>query len=410
MEENKNTFILAGNGPYENRGCEAIARGTTKILRHYFDDPKFTALSFYSSKRQFEEQVAAETDRDITHKKTFIFNRAITSRLFNKLTLSLLGQKHRTKVIYGEMIPYLEKSCAVLSVGGDNYSFDYGKPVFFTDLDELVLAEKKPLIIWGASVGPFSKYPRYESYMKEHFHKITGIFARETITVEYLASIGITKNVYRVADPAFLMDAVKPPEYKFNEEILNGAIGINLSPLMADFVSGGNLKKWAENCVKIIKEIANQFRRPIFLIPHVTSSHSNDYTFMKKILSLIDEPKNMISLLPDNLSAGETKWIISKMFVFIGSRTHSVISALSSGVPALSLVYSIKGKGIIRDFYNSDKFFIEKRELTPDMVVQKTKELIKEHAAIKGKINSTLPNIERLALSAGKHLKDIIGS
>ncbi len=37
MSENP-TFILAGNGPYDNRGCEAIVRGTVKILRHYYKD------------------------------------------------------------------------------------------------------------------------------------------------------------------------------------------------------------------------------------------------------------------------------------------------------------------------------------------------------------------------------------
>ncbi|MFC1630196.1 polysaccharide pyruvyl transferase family protein [Patescibacteria group bacterium] len=408
MGNNKNTFILAGNGPYDNRGCEAIVRGTIKILRHYFDDPKFIVLNFYSSEEQFNKLVSEETDKSIIHKKTFLFNKSAPIRLLNKLKFSLQSQKTRSWIIYKEIIPYLENIRAVLSVGGDNYSLDYTKPKFFTDLDDLVLSKKKPMIIWGASVGPFSKLPHYEEYMKEHLKKITGIFAREALTEKYLTSMGITKNVYKVADPAFLLDSVKPPKDKFNKEILDGAIGINLSSLTANFLPNSDLKKWTKDCAKAVQRVVLETRRPVYLIPHVTGPRSNEYDFSKEILSLIDEKKDMINLIPDNLNASETKWIISKMHVFIGSRTHSVISALSSGVPALSISYSTKALGINRDFYGNDNFTLEKNRLASDIIVQKTKELIEERATLKNQIDSVLPEIEKRALSAGQHLKSII--
>jgi len=36
--------------------------------------------------------------------------------------------------------------------------------------------------------------------------------ARESVTINYFKSIGVNENVYLVADPAFLMDPVKPEE------------------------------------------------------------------------------------------------------------------------------------------------------------------------------------------------------
>ncbi len=410
MQDNKNTFILAGNGSYENKGCEAILRGTIKIIRHYFDNPKFIVLSFYSSNEEFKKQVLAEPDESIVDKKTFIFNKSKPARLLNRLRFSVQNEKNRAYTIYKEILPYLdlESTCAVLSLGGDNYSLDYRKPKYFTDLDNLVLTKNKPMMIWGASVGPFSKLPHYEEYMQKHLKRITGIFARESVTVEYLSSIGITKNVYRVADPAFLLDAIEPSRDKFDKKILDGAIGINFSSLMAKFLTNNNLKKWTQDCAEIIKKIMFETGRPIYLIPHVVVQGSNDHTFFKRILSLIDAPKDMLILLPANLSAGETKWIISRMFVFLGARTHSVIAALSSAVPVLSLAYSIKGIGINRDFYDNDNFSLGKDQITPDIIVRKIKELIKEREGIKEQINATLPSIEKLALSAGQYLKDII--
>lgn len=215
---NDDLFILAGNGTYVNRGCEAILRGTAKILRHYFGKPKLLVVSFYLSNKQLAKEINEEIDDDIIHKRTLTFGKIKPVRLLNRILLKCLNDNSRPKFVYRNMIPQLKKSRAVLSLGGDNYSFDYGKPTLFVDLDNLVLSKDKPIIIWGASVGPFSKDKKYENYIKEHLKKVTGIFARDPLTVEYLNSIGVSKNVYRVADPAFLLDPIEPADSKIDKK------------------------------------------------------------------------------------------------------------------------------------------------------------------------------------------------
>lgn len=406
----KNFFILAGNGSDDNRGCEAISKGTVKILRNSFDDPNFLFVNFYSSKEQFQKQISSEADKSIAHKKTFFFSRKKIPRAFNKLRFFLSGPSLRAKVIYKEMIPYLENAKAVLSLGGDNYSFDYKKPVSFTDLDNLVFSKNKPMIIWGASVGPFSRDARYEEYMKQHLKKITAIFARESLTVDYLSSIGIKENVYRIADPAFVVDAAEPSKDKFDKKIPEGTIGVNLSYLMAKFVAHGNVKRWAEECAVILKKIMAETKRPVYLIPHVSGFGPSDHLFLEKVLHLAGGPSQMIDLAPDTLNFQETKWIIGKMHVFLGSRTHSVISAFSSGIPTASLVYSIKGFGINRDFYGNDNFSIGRDRMNKDIIAGKIKELIENRDSLKRQIDSELPRIKEMSFSAGEHLKNILKS
>jgi len=135
------TFILAGNGPYENRGCEAIVRGTVKILRHYYKDPSFLCLSHFQNHKQFEKQSRGEYDHEITHKKTN------TGRIFSpKWAFQFIQRKFSEKKyiesVYKELFPTINEAKAVLSVGGDNYSLDYGIPRNFTGLDDLVLKNK----------------------------------------------------------------------------------------------------------------------------------------------------------------------------------------------------------------------------------------------------------------------------
>ena len=209
--EKKQLFILAGNGPYENRGCEAIVRGTVKILRHYYDNPSFVCISHFQNENKFEKQCIEEKDTAIIHKKTNIYQKYTFEGAFRKV-LRITKSNRYKDFVYKDMLPYLKDVEAILSIGGDNYSLDYGIPKLFTDLDDIALENGINLAIWGASIGPFDKNPEYEKYIINHFSEVTSIFARESATIKYLDKKGITDNVYSIADPAFLMDSIKPKE------------------------------------------------------------------------------------------------------------------------------------------------------------------------------------------------------
>lgn len=404
---NSSVFILAGNAGYYNRGSEAITRGTVRILREYFDSPRFLAVSHYKTEEQFQKQCSSETDVDITHLKMCMPKRFESLWFLTKFS-DVLYPKARKHIIYKDLKPHLDSARAVLAVGGDNYSLDYGVPKICTDLDDLALNRGKPMVIWCASVGPFNKKPDYERYMLNHLRKVH-ILARETETIAYLAKNGLTENVYRVADPAFVMEPEEPDIEKYGLDIEPGAVGINLSPLMARFVCGGDIEKWTALAADIVAKIAQLTRQKIYLIPHVMAKASNnDYLFLKKVRSLITKKKDRVVLIPPTLNAPQTKWIISKMAIFTGARTHSTIAALSSYVPTLSLAYSIKAKGVNKDIYDCLDYCIGPDELSPEAVADKMKYLLSESDSVKKHLESRIPQIKGLAISAGDILKKIL--
>jgi polysaccharide pyruvyl transferase WcaK-like protein len=295
---------------------------------------------------------------------------------------------------------------AVLSMGGDNYAVDRDiLPYIFTDLDDLAIENKKPMIIWGASVGPFEKFPKYEKYMINHLRKIDGIFARESLTIDYLAGKGVVKNVYRVADPAFLLKPSQPVLYR-DMKIEDGAIGINLSPLMAQYVTNNALNEWVRLAAKIVLEVSRKTKRHIYLIPHVVSPHSSDSVFLKNIVSLA--ARRDVTLVSDTLNAAELKWVISKLEVFAGSRTHSNIASFSSFVPTLSFTYSFKGEGISKDIFGSSKYCLNIKSVTPENVSDKMLQMLHDAGSIRGYLKATIPRFFCLAMDAGKYLKEII--
>jgi len=412
MDDERPLFILAGNNPYENRGCEAIARGTIKILRAHFKDPRFLCLSHFQNEKQYQQQCLQETDEAIIHLHSYrLSKRKIAQNFWKPFYLGYAYDHFRRPEalkyrIYKQMLPYLDDAAAILSVGGDNYSLDYGVPKLFTDLDDIAIQKGRPIILWGASVGPFSAMPDYERYMSDHLQKVTGIFARESATIEYLASIGVDQNVYPVADPAFLMDPVKPEGIEDVLPIDEEAIGLNLSPLMAKYVTGGDLEAWTGMAASIIEGMAKTTGMPVYLIPHVTIPISNDHTFMERALSRIQNDR--VTLVPPVYNAAETKWIIGQMALFAGARTHSTIAALSSGVPTLSFAYSIKAKGINRDLFGHEHYVHAFKNSGREAPVNKILSMIDDIDRISKDLKGKIPRVKKTALKAGSCLKGLL--
>jgi colanic acid/amylovoran biosynthesis protein len=418
MDDRAPRFILAGNNPYDNRGCEAIVRGTTKILRDSFPDPEFLCISHFQNDNQYRIQCEKETDKAITHLSARrLKTKADILRTFWKPESMYSACQHifnrdaLYRGLYRDMIPYLPDARAVLSVGGDNYSLDYGVPTLFTALDDIVLAHKKILVIWGASVGPFSQDPGYEQYMSGHLRKVTGIFARESGTIKYLENIGVTGNVYPVADPAFLMDPVKPPGTEKDLELRENAIGLNLSPLMARFVAGGNMDTWVHIAASIVENLSEMTDMPLYLIPHVTTPHDNDYAFLQNVISIAHNKykvKGTVTLVPPHYNAAETKWIISQMALLVGARTHATIAGFSSDVPTLSLAYSTKARGINQDIFGHTRYCLDPSELDRETISGRVKLMLDELTGIRRGLEERIPAIQRSALSGGSKLKKLI--
>jgi polysaccharide pyruvyl transferase WcaK-like protein len=409
MSDNNSLFILAGNGSNYNRGCEAILRGTVRILRNHFDKPRFLVVSSYPNNEGFKQQCLEETDTSITHKKMYKINKRFDFLWFLMNALKRTCPQAIKHIIYKDLKPYLGEAKVVLALGGDNYSLGYNNllPHRCTDLDDLVVARGKPLVIWGASVGPFSKIPAYERYMINHLRKVH-IFSRETSTIEYLASKGLTNNVYRVADPAFLMEPEEPKK-GVDLKIEKGAIGLNLSPIMARFLAHNNIKQWIEMSADIISKIMQKTGRPIYLIPHVLGiGGNNDYIFLKNVLSTIPDQKGRVVLVPPVFNAPETKWIISKMFVFAGARTHSTIASLSCCVPTLSFAYSMKAKGLNKDIFGHTGYCLSPDELRADIVSGKIVEVLRDSKDIKRHLEQCIPGVKDLAMNSGNILQKIL--
>lgn len=397
-------FLLVGNGSYANRGCEAIVRGTIAILRREFGASIRLTVASFGPPAIIADQAAAEYDSAITHMslsstvkrwRPIWWARKMDQYLHTNMGVEFRSLQRPARTAY-----------VALQVGGDNYSLDYGIPYGHMAVDRFLWHAHVPLCLWGASVGPFGAEPAIERRMFRHLRRMDAILVRETISHAYLRDHGLTR-LHRVADPAFAMDRVPPSGVNAHVTIPNGAIGVNLSPLMASYITGGNMMTWERQCADIIRSVADATRRPIVLVPHVTAPKGDDHSFLVRVASLFSAGAAPV-VLPRDLSAAELKHLISRCVVFAGARTHSTIAGLSSLVPTLSFAYSIKAYGLNQDIYGSQEFCLKSGELTPSVVTERLVFMLANCKQIRARLADRIPAVIADAYKAGPVLREAL--
>jgi len=397
-EQSQRLFVLHGNGPLLNRGCEAILRSTISILNKQFGPCRY--VNAPPAWMPFEYCNA----EDLSVVQT------IPYKVGGRWSPSWFKFQLQKRLLGGRPMPfekYLSKASATLALGGDNYSLDYGVPTEYFRMNNMTLSRGKPLVIWGASIGPFSRNREFEKLAREELKKVTMICARESETIDYLASIGVSDNVRAVSDPAFILE-VEPAELASCEkEILKGkCIGLNLSPLMARYWQGDD--SWLERATACIEAILQAVDCPVVLLPHVTCPSNDDHEFMARCKEGLTSYDDRLILIEPRFSTQQLKWIISNFDVFIGARTHATIAALSTFVPTLSIGYSIKSRGINKDIFGHCDYVIPLDRLQPDALAQSLVALLGDAQNVRTHLSEIMPQYKQKAWNAGKLVAELL--
>jgi len=325
---------------------------------------------------------------------------------FMQNTLRVLGIEKTWFPVVGK---YIRDVDAVLALGGDNYSMDYGSLRVHLAHIDYAQAKNKPFVIWGGSVGPFDKRgAEYEAYVAGKLRGITAILAREDATVEYLTRIGVSDNVRRVTDPAFVMEPVEPRCEAIPFPIPPEAIGFNFSSLMARYVTDGDVPACIQLVAETVQKLVTEFDRPVILVPHSQKAPSDDYVFLDQVRQILATGGAPVYLLPRALNAAEMKWVIGQLSCFAGARMHSTIASFSSAVPTLSFSYSIKSVGLNRDIFGHETYMLSPKDITPEAVIKKIRVLLQDGQDIQHHLKTRLPEVKEQAFKSGIYLEKIL--
>lgn len=391
-------FVLHGNGPHLNRGCEAIALSTSRLLGEAFGGCRVVHAPSVAAadRRRHPDRVGGDLV------VPWVLHYKFTPGWYVHFPLRRLGLE---KEPLHRLLP---GASAVLECGGDNLTFDYGVPKRFFEAAQAVRRAGKPFVLWGASVGPFDSQPEFEKWAAGRLREMTLICARETLTQQYLASIGVSQNVVLVADPAF---ALEPEAVDLEAEGLSRlrepCVGLNLSPLMGRYAGG--LAAWTERAAACVEALVRSLDMPVVLVPHVFTSGANDQLFLAGLCGRLGGLADRVVLLKREYSSRQLKYIVSHLAAFAGGRMHATIASLSSGVPTLSLSYSVKSRGINRDIFGHQEWVLGVQEMTPERLARDVRRLLERSAAVRRVLGEVAPRMAGLALEAAGHVARCMG-
>lgn len=372
---------LYGIGGVYNYGCEAIVRGTESLIRKVWPN----AIIKYASPRLQDDQ-SRLTDTDVE-----IIDRQVPNRIsLKRAYLKMLRTGGIPWIPFAENIGWIHECDIILSIGGDIYTIpNYNASRWITGyyhplvhFGELVRRNKKKLVVWGASIGPFDANPRAKSYFLNHLDRVELITAREPETFRYLNNNSIINNVVATADPAFFMP-VNPIEARTENTTLR--IGINLSPLAARQSFGNTSESIITSHARLVTALVQHFEAEVVLIPHVFCSkiHDDDYRYLSKVYNSVPRSiSGRVVLIDEDKGFLHMHSIIESCQIVLAARMHCAINSILSGNPTVFLSYSRKSKGMCEYIYGNSEFCINLSDYEEGLILHKVEQILNDRPKI----------------------------
>ena len=414
MSESHREFVLADSFSYLNKGDAGIIMGMLEDLSHRFDQPRFTLVT---ETPEIDDQRYADIETmDSPYRRVYRVDSTVEKILWFGFTVVTLCWGLFYRISDGRVpcpgplaiVEVYGSADAVLVSGGDKY-YDYddgfkraidGLPKIFETVLAIIVGTK--LMIYAHSGGPFEN--RYRRKLLEWMCKNSQVItAREPISETYFASLD--PKVQLTADAAFL--APDGSEDSARAELTEHGIDptkplVGLTARRWHFPeSNEDMEQYREG----IKAVATEFREEgyqVALLPQVIGPYTDDRVVSREIARGFDE----VAVLEEDYDVPLLREIIGQCDVFVGTRMHSNIFALSKSVPTVAIAYRHKTNGIMQ------MFGLENHVVEIDRVQTDLPEAVDEILANKERvaeiIESELPNIQDQARKNSEYAKEMI--
>ena len=144
----------------------------------------------------------------------------------------------------------------------------------------------------------------------------------------------------------------------------------------------------------------------IVLIPNEIMpdpSAGRDDQFLCKLIFEALDRKEHVTCISGYYSAEEIKSVIRECDFVIASRFHSLVFALSLGIPSMAISWSHKYRELFR-LFALDEFVLEDKGILIGQITNTFEKLVKERGEVTNKINTVLPQLK----AANAHVFELL--
>jgi colanic acid/amylovoran biosynthesis protein len=277
----------------------------------------------------------------------------------------------------------------------------------------LAIVVDKKFAFWGIGVG------KVRLTLSRYMIRFMGKFVAFTIArdQESLSRL-ISDFAFRRKDTFLLPDFAILYDYK-DFPIAHGSLqtgqplfGVNFRYLTEKHFSG-NAERQLEAYVSSIRDLIVYIQRAyptvmIYFIPMCSEDHQDDRKLFELIKSRYPaEIKDSRFLLAENLTVAQTKYLISKVDCFVGTRLHSIVFSTSEMVPTMGISYAPKVKYYL-NMMGIGNFAVDIDTITGEELVRKFKLLYRTKDHVRSVLRKKMKSSRDLMCLAKQTLNSYV--
>ncbi len=263
----------------------------------------------------------------------------------------------------------------------------------------------KPVYLFSQSIGPFAG--RFQEWLVQR--SLVGVrivFAREDDTRRRLERWSGRRKMPAVrtaADAAFLLTAAEPPEGLPPPP--PGGIRVGLT-VRSWFRTPGDQQHYEQTLGRFAGWLAEEMNAAVFFIPQVTyvSGGDDDREAARRAAAQAGGAPR-IHILEEELDPSRIRGLCGEMDIFVGTRMHSNIFAMTMCVPVLAVGYQPKTAGIMAQL-GLERFVLPIEELSLECLQERFRRLLEEREAVVAALQDQIPRIREEAREASRLIEE----
>jgi colanic acid/amylovoran biosynthesis protein len=333
---------------------------------------------------------------------TPLFSRLIFHRVFFGLTPAVMRPLLRA---------YLDADLVVSKPGGFLYSSGLGLTLIISVVI-LVMAwiAGKPFYIFPQSIGPLRRTWEYQ-LLRWILGKARIVMVREKVSLDLLNSCRFTHpRLYMLPDTAFAFQGalIAEADAWLHSQALDltkdrPLLGLTAIDWGAQNPAFTLQSEYEAACAWAIRFFVKEHGGRVILFPQVSgpTAAQDDHVPARRIAAQLEGLGITATMVEQTLPPALLKSVYGQMDLFIGTRMHSNIFALSMGVPCLAIGYMHKTRGIA-EMAGMGEWVLNIGDVTSSALAEKLEGLWQARQAIRQTLHQVLPSLTEQANRAGK--------
>lgn len=399
---NAKQFLIVG-GNFINKGAEAMLKTVrNEIVKRHPDAQVYAICHPEEQQIALQQHIQPVFDTRSARSRKIA---SLVSRVFNKIE-RIFGGEAKPYADYSPMDTIRGLSSLYLAV--DVSGFAYGdKRGYIQPLETIKIMDYckqvgARYVFMPQAWGDF-QHPKVAQNCKTMIQRADAYFTRDTVSQKYVAAL-LNKPVDKVPLLPDIALHFPIPELdgltllkKFGFTPSEGRSAICLSPNMRVYErsSGEGLNNgYIKTFLTIIQHLQQDY--DLILIPNEIfppGKEGKDDQFLCKLIFDMAGSKEHLYCVSGYHSAEEIKSIIRVCSIVVASRFHSLVFALSLGIPSLAISWSHKYRELFK-LFSLEGYVMEDTGLNNEEIMLKIDELLRTRTATSEHILEVLPKLK----------------